>query len=340
MKTNPLFLSALAIAGLAVANAQETTTPVGYVSLGNTGGGDAVPANTDQRIAIPMLNATEFTGVIDTGGVNPDNLTIAGASFTVNEYAGYYCQITSGTNDGQFLLVTANTSDTLTVQELPGDSQTGIAVGDSISLSQAWTVSSLLGDRPVGTRLFAFSGTSTGINIAANITYEYGNPFSIFPSDRWYNTGDLTDATNAILFPGEGLIIRTGATPLAELVISGSVPLETNRTIIFGHTGQQDSPIAFFSPVDEPILSANLPSAVGDRILLFNPSATGINKAPSTTYEFGNPFSIFASDRWYNTGTLTEVTTEVLPAGSSFVYRTGSASADTAWTDDATYNTP
>ncbi|MDX1681444.1 MAG: hypothetical protein R3242_12035, partial [Akkermansiaceae bacterium] len=33
MKAKTLFLSALAIAGLAAANAQETTTPVGYEQL-------------------------------------------------------------------------------------------------------------------------------------------------------------------------------------------------------------------------------------------------------------------------------------------------------------------
>ena len=324
-------LFAVGVAGAAV------TDPVGYVSLGNTAGPSAIPANTDTRISIPLLNATASVGSVAAGGIAGNVITVDGAAYTPSEWVGYYVQIVSGANEGQILLVTANDATSLTVDVQPGDSLTGVSDGDSIELSEAWTLDSFVGEVPVGTQLLAFSGSASGINIAPDVIYEYGTAFGTFPSNVWFNATFFTEAGSDVLFPGEGLVVRTGATAIDSLVITGEVPTVRNRTLIAGGSGQQDTPISYVSPVDEAVVDAGIPAATDDQILIFDPTATGLNKAPATIYQYGTAFGTFPTDTWYDATFFTELTTEALPAGQSFVYRTAGAAGDVVWSDEQDY---
>ncbi len=327
-------LGALFAVGAASA---ATTDPVGYVSLGDTVALNAVPANSDSRISIPLLKATAFAGTVAPAGVTGNVVTVTGAAFTPSQYVGHYLQVTSGPNEGQIALVTANDATTLTVQPQSDDSITGLAAGHSISLSPAWTLDTFLGPQPVGTQLLAFSGAAGGINIAPDITYEYGTAFGTFPTDRWFNATFFTEAGTDILYPGEGFVLRTGATAIADIVVTGQVSTAKSRNIILGGAGQQDTALSYISPVDEVVVNANIPAATDDQILLFDPTSTGQNKAPTTTYQYGTAFGTFPSNVWYNATFFTALTTEALPAGQSFVYRTAAAAADVVWSDEQVY---
>jgi len=331
----PIIPFALLGALFAVGANAATTDPVGYVSLGETGVGlPAVPANTDQRVSIPMFNATESVGSIATGGIAGSVLTVDGAAYTAGQWVGYYALVSSGANEGQLLVVTASDATSITVATtVAGDTLTGLADGDSFKLSPAWTLDSFLGVQPVGTQLLAFSGTGSGVNLAPDVIYEYGNPFSLFPSDRWFNATFLTEAGTEVLYPGEALIIRSGANPVNSVVVTGEATTVKHRTVIAGGTGQQDTPLAYLSPVGEVVVDANIPVATDDQLLVFDTGA-GLNKAATTIYQYGNPFSLFASERWYNATFLTELTTEVIPGGASVVYRTSGAASDVVWSDE------
>ena len=243
--------------------------------------------------------------------------------------------------------MTSNTAGTLTVAAQTGDSTTGISDGDTVELSEAWTLGTLLGDSlPAGTELLAFSGSGTGQNVAADVIYGYGQPFGgvLFPNGpEWYNTAGYAESSNVFLYPGEGLILRANATPISSFTLSGSVPIQTNRSIILGGSSGQDTPISFPSPVDEVIVDMNLPVASGDELLVFDPSSSGQNKAAAIVYGYGQPFDgvLFPNGpEWYNTQGFAQLANETIPAGSSFVYRRNSAADDTAWSDDAGYNQP
>jgi uncharacterized protein (TIGR02597 family) len=336
MKTLSLSLLATAIAAGVASAATAYTTPVGYVSLGNTTGGDAFPANTDIRVSIPLFNPIDGVATIATGGINGSVLTIDGAAYTADEWIGYYAVVTSGSNNGQILLVTDNDATTLTVMTTtPGDTLAGLADGNTLDLSLAWTIGSAIGNVPVGTQLLGFSGNGVGQNVAADALYSFGEPFPGFFGgvNQWYNALSLQPAANEILFPGESLLIRTGASPITSLVVAGAVSTANSRTVILGGAGSQDTTLAFVSPVGQTVINAGIPAVPGDQILLFDVTSTGQNQAASTIYAFGEPFPGFFGgvNKWYNSLSLQALTTESLPGGESYIYRTAGAATDTVW---------
>ena len=116
MKLNSLLIPAIAIAGIATANAQQTTPAVGYISLGDTDGDYAVAAKTDIRFGVSFLNATEYSGAVAAGGVllPPSKLMVLLCCSQRICWLLLPVVTLLAANDGQFSLVTANTADTLT----------------------------------------------------------------------------------------------------------------------------------------------------------------------------------------------------------------------------------
>ena len=336
----PIIPFALLSAFLAVGAQGAATKPVGYVSLGDTTPGQpAVKANTDARVSVPLLNTASSAGVIAAGGIAGSVLTIDGAAYADDEWIGFFALVTSGANDGQLLVVTDNDATSLTVETTsPGDTLTGLAAADGISLSPATTLDSVFGDQPVGTQVLAFSGMGDGENLAADVIYEFGNAFGLLTPDQWFNQGSLAAAGSAPLFPGEGLIVRTAATEITSLVVTGEVPTSNHRIVISGGGSKQDSPFGYISPVDEPISGAGISAVVGDQILVFNNGAAGQNKASDVIYEFGNAFGLLTPDQWFNQGSLGALTDDdAFEGGSSYIYRTADAASDLIWSDEQAY---
>ncbi|MDB6079513.1 MAG: hypothetical protein JWO82_3260, partial [Akkermansiaceae bacterium] len=132
-------LGALFAVGAASA-ATTTTTPVGYVSLGDTTAGQpAVKANTDSIISIPLARESDFTGT--AASVAGNVVTIAGTpAWTATQFTAtpYYFVVTGGAQQGLIGLVTANTTNTVTVSTVAG-SLAGVDATSTVVLTKAWT---------------------------------------------------------------------------------------------------------------------------------------------------------------------------------------------------------
>ena len=331
-------LLAAAASGLAIGAETAYTTPVGYVSVGNTTG-PAVPANTDFYVSIPGLDRpAEFAGLV--ASVSGSAIDIQGTPNLAALTGGipYVAKITSGAKSGLLALITANDSNTVTLAPQPGESLSGIVSGDKIQVQKAWTPKSLFSGNliPAGTQILAFSGASTGTNLANDITYE-------FSAGAWLDLGTFGSADDAVLYPNEGFILRT-LSSVSTFVVSGSVPLSNSRTIISNPvTSGQDNILSFNSPVEETIGSSGLGVNTGDQVLVFDDLTTngvvvapGLNKASVVVLEYtaGMPGS------WLDLGTFANATnTFFLKPGQSFVYRTavGAPVGDTAWSDQPNY---
>ena len=273
-------LAALAACGMASGASTAYTTPVGYVSLGDTAGANAVAANTDSMISVPLARPAEYAGTVASVGAN--TLTVSGTpSWTTNQFTSVpYCLVVkSGAQKGLFAVITANTVDTLTLTVTTGV-LSGVVAADQVVIAKCWTLGSFLpiAGIPTGTTLLAYNGTTPGINLAANLIYTKG------PSNWIQTFGGSGDATNHILYPGESFILRTGANPVPSLVISGEVPTWNSRTSINKLTATgtgQDNRISYFSPVGEALSLSSIPASTGDALLIFNNVAIGKNKAAS-----------------------------------------------------------
>jgi uncharacterized protein (TIGR02597 family) len=331
-------LALLAAASGAFAQTSASTTPVGYVSLGNTGG-TALPNNTDITIAVPLQNPSAWTGLVSSVDAGTGVVTLSGSpGFTTNQWvpgAGndpYVLTVQSGSNSGLVGLITANDAGAVTVSLPSGESLTGIVSNDTVSIRKAVTPSSLLAGNtlPSGIQLLIFDGTS-GQNPA------FSNSFS-YDSGSWTDDTTLDDVTHSLLYPGEGLGLRNqSGTDISNLTVSGEVPTSNNRSVFTVTSGTvgQDLFFSYFSPVGEIIGSSGLSSLVssGDQLLEFDNTATGINKAFSNSYSYD-------SGTWTDDTTLDDVTnTLVLKGGVAYALRlqAGATNGSYVWSDQPSY---
>jgi len=319
----------LAAAACGLANAQTTayTTPVGYVSLGNTAGA-AVPANTDMTVAIPLARTAEWRGTV--ASVSGNVVTLTGTTgFTngqwVNSNTPFVVEIGSGSKSGLVALVAANTTvagvSTLTLSLQGVDTLAGVAAADKITIRKAWTIGSLFAGNslPDNIEFSLWEGSTAGTDNAPDKIYYYF-------AGVWYDSSDDSEANNIVLYPNEGFRLRTSNDAITSLVVSGEVPMAKSRIFYKGGQNSQDSRVSFFGAIDEPIKTSGL-GANNDQLLSYSLTATGKDNAPSAIY-------YFFDGAWYDASDDSDVTdTLKLKAGVGYVYRTAPGAADTISSD-------
>ena len=320
-------VAALLAPGALFAQTSSTTTPVGYVSLGNAG---SVPADTDVTVSIPFFKPAVNAGTI--ASISGADIDIAGSpALGTLTTVPHVLVIENNVKSGVIGLITANDSDTVTVELQPGQTLTGALAGDKITIRPAWTVLGFLGSTlPVGTQLQANSGTAEGIILAPDLIFEWDGT-------NWVDTNSFETADDTVLFPGEGFFLRSlGA--ITNLVVSGEVPTANHNYILTGNSTPsvgQDNVLSYFSPVSEVIADSGLGFEPGDQLLYYNNLASGTVKAPSVLEYDGTD--------WVDTDSFETVSdTFLLQGGQAYVYRRSASAPSTiqAWSDTQTYNAP
>lgn len=327
-------LAAMAATGAAFA-AEATTTPVGYVTVGDQTSTISVAANTDVALSVPLLRASEFAGTVSS--VTGSTLVVEGAQnwtatqFTADPSKPYVLYVTSGTQEGLSALVTASSGSSLTLTVVEGD-LAGVAVDSEIKIVPAWTAKTFIAPSAVapGTQLLAFAGTVPGINLA---------PSQILTSTgtAWvYTFGGSGSADNFIVYPTESFVLRAGATAVNSLVVTGEVPTFKHRQTLSKLTpsGQaQDIRFSYTNPASQGLLASGLGITAGDQLLIFNNAVAGKNKAPSqiityTGTSWVGTFGISGSQNDYQ-----------LTGGQGYVYRTasGATASNRDWISAQSY---
>jgi len=283
MKTLIPFTLAAALAASGFSHAQTAfSKPSGYVTLGNADSNPAtpdVPADTDVTVSIPFERDSEFSGNVT--GVSGNVLSFANAGFTANQFVSsvtpYQITITSGAQAGLIGVISANSATSITVGSVIVGSLSGVEVNGTagFKISKAWTLGTFFPSTfPAGTNVLAYSGTAIGQNLPADLGF-------VWSGTAWIQIiGSGGNGSNTMIFPGESLVVRTGAQPINQFVVTGAVPLTTSRTVVskLQANTPQDTRLSFTIAVDQPI--ENLQGAqAGDNLLAFNNSSVGKNKA-------------------------------------------------------------
>lgn len=310
------FLGALFAVGALNA---ATTTPVGYVSLGDTTPGQAaVKANTEVTISVPLLRpAVNFGKVASVSGAV---ITLVG-EIPAGEYnapadgAPFLVEVTSGAKEGLFVLISSNTATEITVALGGGGDLGGVAVGDSIAIRPAWTLGTLLPSEslPDGVQLAAFD-VQPSINNSASPLYLNNSGFG-----GWIDGATFMSAANAVLYPGESFVlINNTNTPIQSLIVSGEVPTSKSMLQISKDgAGAQDTRIGYVGPVSEILDEAGFDPAEGDQILAFDQTQPGINKSASQVLIYNPGFG-----GWIDGATFTPVGDSfTLDGGKGYIYR-------------------
>ncbi len=322
-------LAAAAAAGVATGQTTTaTTTPVGYVSIGNPQGA-AVPAASDTPVAIPIERAAEFAGSV--ASVAAGQFTLANSpNLTASQFVTggpYILKVESGLKSGLTAVVTANNTNSITVAFQTGDSSADVVAGDKVTIRKAWTLGSLFqgATLPDNTELLVNSGSAVGVNLAPDLLY-------IYSGGQWYDQGSGDLATNVVLYSGESFVIRNNSlTPIPTIVVSGEVPTSKARIRVFGGANPQDTRISYPTPVEEAIGVSGLGFRDNDELLVFSDSSTGKDISPSTLL-------IYSGGQWYDQGSGDNVSTSFkLKAGRGYVYRSAAGSPGGVTSDEPAY---
>ena len=252
---------ALFTAVSAKAQTQATSNPVGYITVTVPAGAVGAPSYT--TLSVPLNNAAVFSGTIASVD-SATQITLNGAAWTAGQYIAtpFLARVTSGANVGRFFLITANTTNQLTVSLAQTPTITtlvgALTVGDSVSIIPANTIGSIFGTTsPVlvsgasatqADNLYILNGPGLGWG-----TYYHNGT-------NWKKAGVFASQDNAVLYPDEGiLVVHIGTSPVA-IKFSGGVPSTNEKTDISG-TGTTFAALRF--PVDTTLSSLGLQSTPG-----------------------------------------------------------------------------
>jgi len=323
------------------ASAQESTDPVGFVTI------DA-PPNSDVLVGVPLCQAPVFTGAVM--GLESETLSFAGAPFEHLDLGSglFYLRIKSGSQEGHWTPVVGNTNSSITVED-----SFGISPGDVVSVQNHTTLATAFPDTSAGTsfisspsvfvrtgtEIFTFSQVGASINRAKNQTFAYsGGEWRAFPTNG--------NADNQILWPDTYFIFRNNSIAELKVTFTGCVDQGVFSQILQTQTSDNDY-VTFNSrpvPVSLDDLDLGESSAFAsspnvfirnDELFVFDNSAPGINKAKSATYVFVDDGGSNVGWRKFPNNTI-DVGSDTIAPGAGFIIRKKSGAEQTfAWSQDA-----
>lgn len=327
----------------ASAQTTATTDPVGFVSY-------TVNANSDQRLGLPMQQASVFQGTSS----NVSGTTVSAGGITALSGQNFLV-VTSGTANGKWEQITSSATGSVTLSS----SISGFTTGDSFEIKPFWTLGTLFPGgsgvpasadvySPVG-YVFLLNPNAVGVNISASAGYIYHDG-----SERtagWYDGNDPDSGLqdNVVVSPEVALTVRNGTGSSTKVTYVGSVPTDKFALdIVRRAAGEQDNVVYNKFPADVTLGSSGLaPVAVtpspdvyspGDVVFLFNLNATGVNGAANSGYIYHD-----GSERpagWYDnndpdSGLKDSV---VVPGGSTVMVRKAAgANSTVTWNPSLPY---
>jgi hypothetical protein len=301
-------LLAIAAAGMSFADT-ATTAPVGYVTVTFPGN------NSLTAVSVTLAKSPEYTGV--STSQTATTVVATGAGWSDGAWVGKLVYLENSSGAEEAFLITANTSNTLTVSA-PFDLTTRYAGASKFTINAPHTVGSLFGTTP-GEVKFA-QGT---VDVADLLYLWNGTGYTTynFNGSTWRRSTSLGNANNDIVYPDEGFfVLRRSATPI-DVVFSGQVPVKPQTTTIPGN-GQTNVSSRF--PVGATISSmgfqnlpgwSGTPAADADRVYVWNGTSY-------ITYWFNGT-------NWRRSTSLGNANNDVIPANSfMFVFRTNASTAN------------
>jgi uncharacterized protein (TIGR02597 family) len=242
MNLSSLFMAtALALtAGWAEAQTIVNTVPEGVITttlLATSGG----PSTT--TFSLPLISDPTYTGAVSAlstvGASGTDTISVADspAPWTAGGLANFYfVKFLSGVETGRVMLVTANTTNSLTLDITDHTNQvtnlttTGfaVAVGDSFEVFPADTLASLFGDSSsnlilTGGTLIIFSDDVSIFNpvLGRWQSYFFNTSAGV---GYWETTSSTLNANNTIIYPyGAFRITRQAGEAALSLPVMGRV---------------------------------------------------------------------------------------------------------------------
>jgi len=233
------------VAGVGVAQAQTTavTNPVGFITKTIAGAINATtPTNT--TLSFPLYNAPDFVSSVVSIDSNTQ-FTLNGASWVAGQFAVASAprlvrvkSSVTASNIGRFFLVSANTTNQLTVTLADGvtDIHAALTVGDTCEVVAANTLGSIFGTLANLPTLQAGSTAGTADNVllfngTTWVTYYWTGSVGT-PANIWKQAGNI-DRSGVIIYPDEAVfVIRRAVGSSAVITNIGTVSTSAEQSFI------------------------------------------------------------------------------------------------------------
>jgi uncharacterized protein (TIGR02597 family) len=353
-RTLSLCLAAVFGLGFVIAaNAQSVTTePVGFTTATQLG-------NSDSLISVPFIRPPAFVGGIQSAGGS--TITVSGNPWTANQFVyapgtqpnHYYALVGAASaanpKEGHTYPITANTSNTLTVQ-LGQDNLTGIPANAQLSVIPNWTLATVF---PVTDQNVSFTPTTStsqyktqirvpdvsasGINLPF-INYFFSNNVNGTSGNiGWRLVGDnTTEHGDDALLPDSYFMVRNlNGAPTLPLVTLGTVLTKKLTVPLLTSTiTAQDNPVSLLRPLDVALNATGLKISDGsftasDQLLVFDNTTAGFDKAPAKIYVQS---AAVTNGPWrLSTDSVNDRGNEIIAANTGFIIRKGIGSGQPAF---------
>jgi uncharacterized protein (TIGR02597 family) len=320
-----------ALAALPAAVAQSvSTTPIGAVTV-NIAAGTGLVRNAT-IVSFPLINRVVTTGAVSgtITSLTADTLACTGAGWAVSELSQpslpYVIKITTGVATGRTFLVTANTTDTVTISTSDAVSST------AVDLTQQGIVAGIAGDKfqiENADTLFGLfgAGDTTGVNVplgnsnpnlADTVQINSSNSFQTYyydPSQHaWVNLASEVLSNNVVIRPDMAVIYNRLKNAGFSIMVTGEVPDCGRKSIV---RSGQTTLLSSYWPVDMKLMDCEFQSLPG-WVSSGNP-----NTADLVQIRQGSSWQTFYHDgsSWINLASEVPSDNVIIPHASGFVIK-------------------
>ena len=275
----------------------------------------------------------------NVASVTSDTALTLSRAYTGTTASGLTATYDHSPKEGSYYTVTANGTNSLTVN-LNGDSLSTVAAGTSVTLIPYWTLGTAFPASDAGTSYIASTGTgirsyrtqillpdvtSAGINLAPSSSYiNYNGVWVLEGTDGSVSYSDT-------VLPPTGIFTVRNASTATTFTPTGGVYMNRVTAVLDTQTSSgQDNVVSLPRPVAVALNDLGLvtsgafstspsPSfrSITDTILVYDNTASGLNKAPAASYFYYNGgWRLVGTD-----GTTDYGATITIPYGTGFVIR-------------------
>ncbi len=338
MKASAITAAALLALAAQAANAADA---VGYNTV-------TVPTNSDVLVSVPFTK--DAAGSFTVSSVVSSGVTVTN-TLTANAYTnGYYVRFTSGGGAGLWSTISANGTGGFTLADT--NALTGVQAGNTFKVYPHQTLATVFPDGMEGvsfkksasaavhsTEILFPNTSSVGVNKSAAATYYFYN-------SAWRKAGSAATISfdNTVVSPQEYFVLRNKSTNTLTYVASGNVEALAAGRYVSTQTAKDDIAAVSGRPVAMTLAGLKLGGTSAfvtttsvavhkDELLMFNNSATGINKSAAATYFYYN-------GAWRKGGASasTSFDNEPVPAGAALIIRKASGVSGAAqWNQSAPF---
>jgi uncharacterized protein (TIGR02597 family) len=279
--------------------------------------------NSDTLISVPFHQKPEFVGVSSatpedtTGGsIDPGEdivLTVGSAAFG-SLVGTHYIRFTGGAKNGFSYDVSGNTGTSITVDGM-GDDLSGVLATDPFKIVPHWTFATLF---PSGagvhasasefirqTEILVLDQVSLGINKSAVAVFFY-----LGSAGEWRQVGGgAVSKDSQVVLPHQAFIVRHNNNAAStQFCPSGRVPSGQHAIQVDIGTVKNDVFLSLDRPIDVSLDESGLVASGAftssgsefiraDELLVFDNTATGINKSAVAVY-----FHLASANQWRKVG--------------------------------------